>query len=131
MNSVLFLSDYVQWHYGAAFFDILRIWRNFLWLTVHYFSTGLLLKTFFSPWRRIHEERPKKGTFSLSYYLGIFVVNTMMRIVGALARSIIIVISLIVLGAMLAFGIIFLLFWIIAPLAIFLLFFTGLGSIFV
>ena len=127
MNPVLFVADYIKWHYSSALFDILRVWGNFLWFILHTSSTGPLIQTLISPWKRIHEEKPPKGTFDPSYYAGSIVVNILMRIVGFLVRSFIIILSLILVSLTFIFGVFFILLWLVAPFAIFILFFNGLA----
>ena len=129
MNPVLFVADYIRWHYSLALFDILRVWGNFMWFVLHVSSTGLLIKTFLSPWKRMHEEKPPKGTFDPGYYAGSILVNALMRIVGMGIRSFIIALSLLVFGAVFLLGLVFVGFWVVAPIAIFIMFGSGLTLI--
>ena len=118
MNPVAFVISYTKWHYSNALLDIIRVWGNFLWLSLHFFSTGTLLRTFFSPFMRMHEEYPGKGNFDPEYFAGTLVVNIIMRIVGILVRTIFIVLSVSIFSAILFFGIIFIALWITAPIAL-------------
>lgn len=87
------------------------------------------MKTFFSPWKRMHEEKPPAGTFDPGYYAGSILVNILMRMVGMGVRSIIILLSLLVLAVIFTFGMLFIAFWFIAPFAIFIIFFNGLALV--
>ncbi len=85
---------YILWHYSRGFTDVFTGWRNILWFVWNYFSIGLLLRSLFSPWRALSEE--KRGTgFDLAEYLSNLLINTIMRAVGFFIRLIFIVIGLI------------------------------------
>lgn len=129
MNPVLFVTDYVRWHYGAALFDMLRVWGNLLWFIIHTSSFFDLFKTLLSPWKRMHEEKPPKGTFDPSYYVGSLTVNALMRVVGLVVRLFLITIALVLFSITFAVGVFFMLFWLIAPVAIFIIFLNGLALI--
>lgn len=124
MNLVTVLFGYISWHYSKAIFDILGVWVNFLWWTQHFFSLPTLAKTLFSPWKRLHEEY-KRGIIDEDFFANL-VVNTLMRIVGALFRLVIIIIGLIFLLLVFTLGLIFLIFWFVAPVAIVIFFIYGL-----
>lgn len=130
MNPILFITDYIQWHYGTAFQDILRVWRNFMWFILHTSSFFGLLMTLIAPWKRIHEDLPKKGTFDPSYYLGSILINILMRFIGLFVRLIIISISLLFLLVAFSVGVVFIIFWFIAPAAIIFLLINGFYLLF-
>ncbi len=127
MNPVLFVTDYLKWHYGTGLFDILRVWGNFLWFVIHTSSFFELLKTLFSPWKRMQEDKPSKGTFDPGYYIGSLVINFLMRMVGFLVRLVIIALAIVAFSIIFTFGAAFLLFWFVSPFAIFFIFFNGLA----
>ena len=127
MNPIAFIGEYIAWHYSAALADILRIWGNMMWFNFHLFSTGSLTLTLFSPWQRMQEEYPRKGTFDVEYFLGTLVVNIIMRFVGFIVRILFIAISLTLAAIGLAGGVLFMAFWLIAPVAIIYLFLLGLN----
>ena len=104
---------YFRWHYGRAFSDIVRIWTNFIWFIWNFFSIGLLLRTFFSPFKRMDEER-KKGLY-VQNIIDTVIVNTLMRIVGALFRMVVIFFGLIALVAVLVGGVLFFAVWLVFP----------------
>ena len=70
------------------FFDvpksILKGWGNYLKFNLNYFSVPVLIKTFFSPWRR-YKFGYGKG-FNLGRYFEAFTFNMMSRIIGAVLR---------------------------------------------
>lgn len=107
------LVEYVVWHYSRALLDLLRVWGNFFWFFWHFFSVGLLLKTLLSPLNRINEGY-KKGLYPAQWF-ETFIVNSLMRIVGAMVRIVVILIGITALLATLVGGIVFLGIWILAP----------------
>ncbi len=124
MSSALFFFDYFSWHYGRAFKDIFHVWANFFWFLLKFFSITLLLRTLFSPYKRLKEEHNKAGVEDL---IGVIIVNTVMRILGALVRTVIIIAGLLTL-LFWVFVLIFLfVFWLIAPFAIFVAFIYGIN----
>ncbi len=129
MNPVAILIGYIFWHYGRAFGDIFRVWGNVLWFTFHFFSLGLLIRTLFSPWKRLHEEyesvfqHPIKAIFS-------FWVNIVMRIFGFVIRIVIIAIALVTFLTITVSGVIFIVLWIFAPIALIIIFIKGLSLLF-
>ena len=127
MNPIAFIGGYIAWHYGAALADMLRVWGNMMWFTFHFFSTGRLAATLFSPWQRMHEEYYGKGKFDIEYFLGTLAVNTLMRLVGFIIRVIFIAISLVFAVIGVIGGVFFMAFWLVAPVAIIYLFIIGLG----
>lgn len=118
MNPVAFAIAYTKWHYGRALLDIIRVWGNFLWLSMHFFSTGTLALTLFSPFRRMHEEYPAKGHINPGYFAGTMFINTIMRMIGALVRLLFIALSLTAFTLLIVSGILFISFWIITPFAL-------------
>ena len=82
--------------------------------------------TLLSPWKRMHEEKPPKGTFDPSYYAGSILVNVLMRIVGMMVRAVIIAISLLFFAIIFLGGLFLIFFWILSPIAIIVIFINGL-----
>jgi len=93
------------------------------------FSIGLLLRTLFSPFKRIQEEK-KKGSFKFEDWGGAMIINLLMRFIGFLVRSVIIIMGLVFILLTVVIGVVALLFWLVLPgLVIFLIAF-GLGQLF-
>jgi len=107
-------KNYFCWHYTLAFVDILSIWRNITVFIYHFFSIPVLAQTFFAPWKRIHADRETKG-LDLADVASTYFVNFVMRILGALIRSIIIAIGMITLSFVIIAGLVFFIFWILMP----------------
>lgn len=110
MHVFLALPYYLSWHYTDAFVDMLNIWKNFLSFLFEFFSIPLLLKTLFSPWRRMQESYTR-----IEDFFEHLIVNTLMRFVGAFFRLIIIIFGLASLFLCFVLGIVFFLLWTALP----------------
>jgi hypothetical protein len=86
------IPHYLLWHYTAGLHDYARVAKRFLSAVTSIFSLKLLFRTFFQPFERLGEHYHGGGP---SAYFEIFIVNTLMRMVGMLVRSCVIVIGLI------------------------------------
>ena len=124
MPYFLIIPSYLAWHYGEAYRDIIRLWTNFLWFFGNFFSLTLLIKTFFAPWKRIKEGRGAR--FSLENIAEAVVTNTVMRLVGALMRSAVILAGSIAVLAVFWLGILLIAVWTLLPLLLVLSFIYGL-----
>jgi len=128
MNAVSIIPIYFAWHYGRAFGDLFRLWRNLLWFAFHFFSIGSSARTLFSPWRRLGENRSKG--FNPGVFFESLIVNTIMRIVGAVMRLSTIFIGLVFWVIIFLLGIIAVFAWIILPALIVVIFLSGIKIIF-
>lgn len=119
---MLFLSimnDYLLWHYTRAFGEIFHVWLNFLWFIVHFFSIPQLMRSWFSPWKRMVEHRG--NTWDFEDLAGYIIIGFFSRLIGFILRTIIIGIGLTVLSLAVIFGIFVFVFWLVAPFSIILL----------
>lgn len=116
---MLFLSivhHYLLWHYSRAFLEIFHVWLNFLWFVVHFFSIPQLLRSLFSPWKRIVESRGNKWSFEdLAAYV---IIGFFSRLIGFFIRATIIIVGLLCLLFVVIAGFAVYFFWIAAPLII-------------
>ena len=79
MSSLLQLPfSYLLWHYVLAWSDLVRLYKNFTWFLWNFFSIPLLLRTLFSPWKRLHEGANKES----AGFLGKLILNTILRFIG-------------------------------------------------
>lgn len=124
MSQRSFIVSYFAWHYGRAFAEIWNTCTNYIWAVWHFFSVPLLFKTFFSPWRRM-DVGYGKG-FDIENFIGPFIVNSLMRIVGMVLRVIIILVGLFCAIILFLLGIIVTVAWIFLPVIIVWLFWQGL-----
>jgi hypothetical protein len=124
MDIFLYFFNYLLWHYTRAIKDLVKIWADFVWFTFNFFSISLLLKTFFSPWKRLGETR--SGLFDPTF----IIIDIFMRLFGILIRSIAVTIGLICVIAVILLGPVALAVWLIWPFAIFYFLNNGLVLLF-
>ena len=105
---------YLLWHYTTAWVDLVRLYQNFSWFLWHFFSIGVLLRTLFSPWRRLHEGRSK----STAGLLGSAIMNLILRAVGFFARFATILFGLAAIVLLSVCFLLLLLLWPLLPLLI-------------
>ena len=117
---------YLLWHYTTAWADVARVYSNFAWFLFHFFSIPTLLRTFFSPWKRLHESR--KG--SEGGALGAFLLNSITRLVGAVIRLLTIGAGVFSLALLTLAFVAFLFVWLFTPLIVIVLFARGITDIF-
>jgi hypothetical protein len=116
MMRALFIAPYyIRWHYSRALQSIIDIMSNIVWFLWHFFSIGILLETFFSPWQRLHEDR-KQG-LHIGSYLSTFALNVVMRFVGIVIRSLFILVGCIAIVLSTIIGAIVFFMWIVLPVA--------------
>ena len=107
------LHHYLIWHYSRAYFEFFRIWTNLLWFVVHYFSMKQLLFSWFSPWKRVTEQRTK--AWDIEDMASSILINLLSRIVGAMLRTIVLVVGLAALSVLLIGGLVVYATWFLAP----------------
>lgn len=113
----MIILDYFLWHYGRAIKQGLNAWKNILWFFANFFSITLLLKTLFQPWKRIFE-RSGQG-FDPGRFFEAIIINTMMRLVGFVMRSIVLIIGIATEIIAVFLGILFLCVWLAGPFLLF------------
>ncbi|HET8575036.1 MAG TPA: hypothetical protein VFM02_02580 [Candidatus Paceibacterota bacterium] len=119
MDTAHLVRMLLSWHYGQALSDMRFIWMNFMRLIYRVFSLPDLLRTLFSPWRRMTEPYSKRpGVFDPGQIAAALVVNTMMRIVGLFVRVIFIALSLALFTIVIVLGLFIFLLWIFMPLVL-------------
>jgi len=128
MRYLSVLLGYLKWHYGKALFTTFALWRNFSVFVFNFFSIKSLASNFFTPWKRLAETYPKG--IHLQEDLEIFLVNTMMRFVGMVLRTIMLAIGLFCYFIFLLSMPFFLIVWLLLPPFILLLIVFGLILIF-
>ena len=113
MDGSFLLLDYFKWHYSTAISAWWRIYLNLLWFLAHFFSISVLLGTFFSPWRRLAEAYPRG--FNPQASAETLIVNLLMRAIGLVFRSAVLLTAVSVLLAAFVVGPVLLLLWLVAP----------------
>lgn len=117
------LKSYFLWHYSFALTAWWRIYGNCLWFLYHFFSVSILIRTLFSPWRRLAENY--SSGFVPQVIAETLVVNTLMRLVGFTIRvSFLLFAWCVIIGAFFL-GWLTLVLWLVAPLLIPFVFLIG------
>ena len=110
------IRDYFVWHYTQAWFLLWGVWRNFMWFVIHFFSLPQLMRSWFAPFKRITERRGDK--FDLEDLASYVIIGFLSRILGALIRTIIIMIGLTTLALTVIGGFAVYLLWALVPFLI-------------
>ena len=113
MSLTLLPLHYLYWHYVLAWRDGFRIYRDLLWFVGHFFSIPTLIKTWLSPWRRLGETY--QGGLDPEAWFSALLVNLLMRVVGALARTILILIGLLTWLVTALAGVVMAAVWLVLP----------------
>lgn len=109
------LGPYVKWHYSRGVKELYNVLENLQRFVFHFFSIKLLLRTLVSPWRRLHEDYDKTDIGNVFSSL---LINSIMRIVGAVSRLIIIAVGLSASIALLLLSVLLLFAWLFFPLLV-------------
>lgn len=126
MKLAIILPTYLFWHYTKAPSRIISLTVDLVRFNLHLFSISIMLKTLFSPWRKISEDYKMKG-LDITELLTSFTVNTIMRIMGAIFRSIVIILSLVFATVIILGGFLFFIYWLLLPVAVIFLLIFGPG----
>ncbi|PIP22790.1 MAG: hypothetical protein COZ91_02780 [Candidatus Nealsonbacteria bacterium CG_4_8_14_3_um_filter_39_7] len=108
---------WVIWYFWEMPQNILKGWRNFLLFNLNYFSIGLMLKTFFSPWKRYSSSSSSRG-FEIGKFLEDRFSNLIFRILGAIVRFFLIIIGIVIEAFLILAGAFLFAFWLAIPLLI-------------
>lgn len=112
-----FFLAYMRWHYGRGLKEFFLVTGNFLWFVTNFFSFKLLLKTWFAPWKRLGEHYG--GGLDLGAFASALIVNTLMRLFGFCAKTIVLLVGLVSYIFVLVCSFFFLFIWIFAPVILF------------
>lgn len=112
----MFLFNFLFWHYIRASKFILKAWFNFIAFAFHLFSVRFLLKTLFSPWRRVEIVSQTSG-FSLERFFHQLTFNLISRSIGFLVRTILIIFGLLLAIFIFILGLFVLIGWQLVPFA--------------
>jgi len=122
------ILQYLIWQFFDVPRQLLLAWKNFLLFNLNYFSVPLLLRTFFSPWRR-YKWSYGKG-FDARRYIEVFFSNLISRILGAIVRSFLVIAGLAAEIFIVFSGLIVFFGWLLLPLLLIWGFIFGLKVIF-
>jgi hypothetical protein len=116
------------WNFIEMPRNIIRIWKGYFRFSLEYFSTPLLIKTFFAPWRRY--ELPHGKGFDIGQYVYIAVSNLISRTIGAFIRFFLILIGLFVEVSVFFLGAVVLVLWLILPILLLIALYFSLKLLF-
>lgn len=121
-NKQFIMISWITWHFIEMPDFLVQVWKNYLSFGVYYFSIPLLLKTLFAPWRQYRWRYPRG--FDIGGYASTFISNTFSRIVGAIARLLVIVMGIVAQFIIVLAGILGVVLWVVMPFVfIFLIWF--------
>lgn len=110
----IILLQYLTWQFIDSPKAILGGWKNILSFNLNYFSIPVLLKTFFSHWRKYYYPYGKK--WDPWRYFEAFVFNVLMsRLIGAILRTFFIIIGVLVEIFIILAGLVVVLAWLALP----------------
>jgi len=110
----LFFLTYLKWHYGRGIRELFKVCGNFLWFVSNFFSFKLLFKTLFAPWKRLGEHYG--SIFNFEEFASVFIVNSLMRLVGFCTKIVVIVFGFGVYILVLILSFLAFIFWLLAPI---------------
>ena len=128
MNPALVLIEYASWHYGDGVREYLLAWKNLHWFFYHFFSVPVLFATLFQPFHRMRESY-KRGFDPEAFFESAFG-NAMIRIVGFVARSVLLFVALVFNAFLFICGIIMFFGFLSAPVLIPFIFAVAFSLIF-
>ena len=111
---------FLKWYFLEKPISILKETKNYIVLYHDYFSIFILIKTLFSPWKRV-VERYGKG-FDIQKIIETLIFNLMSRIIGAIIRIFLLIFALIIEISIIIVGLTILIIWILFPF----IFFVGI-----
>ncbi len=109
----MLIFQYLSWHFFEVPQKILKAWKNFLKFGLYYFSIPLLLKTIFYWWHGYRWEYPK--SFDVAQFVLVFLSNLVTRTIGAILRTIVILIGIIFEISIFVLGLLVFLGWLFLP----------------
>jgi len=114
---------YVYWHYTQGIVELSRNLLNFIAFEFHFFSVKDLLLTLLSPFQRLREDYGSNA-IEFEKIFSALIVNIIMRAVGFLVRSVILICAFVCITLSILLFPIILLLWLLLPLLL-LIFFAG------
>jgi len=111
----IFIS-WILWQFYEMPKFLFGIWNNYFMFATNLFSVTLLLKTLFSPWRRYNWAYPK--IFDIKEFFNTLISNIFSRFLGAMVRSVLIILGILLQIFVAVAGLIIFLAWILFPFII-------------
>jgi hypothetical protein len=110
------IVSWLVWEFYETPKFLLQVWNNYFVFTSNFFSLSILLRTFFSPWRRYHWKYP--NIINIGEFLNTLVSNIFSRLLGALMRAVLIIIGIFSQLFVTLIGLIVFLGWFLVPIVI-------------
>jgi hypothetical protein len=107
------VRDYTIWHYSTALVAFVRLYKNFWWFLVQFFSIPQLTSSLFAPYKRITERRG--SLLDIEAWFSFIIINTISRLIGFCIRVCIIGFGLACLFILLVSSVLTYGFWLVAP----------------
>ncbi len=112
MSSLTLPFNYLLWHYTTAWSDLIRLYTNAVWFFWHFFSIRILVGTLLAPWHRLREASSKET----AGFLGSLIINLILRMIGFVARTVIILSGFLTLVLFSLFSLAFFALWLVLPI---------------
>lgn len=106
--------DFLSWYYSNGVDYYIKSWFSSLRGTSHYFSLNLLIKTLFSPWKRMVVVDKSPG-FNFQKKFEAFTFNIISRGIGAIVRFTLLWVGIVFIFFMFFGGAVGFIFWLIFP----------------
>lgn len=110
---------YFNWHYTQGLSELSKNLWNFIVFQFHFFSVKDLLLTLLSPFQRLKEDYGNNA-IDFEKIASALVVNIIMRVVGFVVRSVILICAFICITFSLLLFPLLLLLWILLPFLLFI-----------
>lgn len=108
------LLYFARWYYTTAVVDGVYAAGNYSWNILRIFSVRALLRTLFTPYRRIHDEAPSPF-IDFSGFMEALAGNILTRIIGFLIRVCVLVFAFLSFFSVLFLSALFLSAWVVLP----------------
>lgn len=112
----IFLS-YFYWHYLERLKDIFLVMSNYVNFWVFFFSIKIILRSLFSPWKKI-ESVPQKTGFDIVIWANNVFFDIVSRVIGFIMRVFLLGFFVICEVITLTIGVVLLVVWLFLPLII-------------
>lgn len=115
-NKQFIIIEWLNWQFYEMPRFLFEVWMNYFNFASDIFSVRLLLRTFFSPWRRYNWRYPKG--FDVTEFFNTLISNTFSRFLGALMRIVLIITGILFQIFVALAGLIIFIGWLLLPFII-------------
>lgn len=112
----MFLGGILSWWYGGGLAMRLNKIKEHLAASIDFFSISSLLSTLFAPYKQISAQNSSSAS-NFAVQIRAFIDKTISRIIGAFARSFLVIFGLVTIFLQLIIEVVFVAIWIIMPVA--------------